>query len=126
MSEKSIKPRARRKLTRNQVQEILERNVKLYRDEDSFVPYLVELAIYLLEYEYNWEESGAAAPINLPSLPDEEEPGVGMVDRGDRQIFKKITTSANSTGSDRNALCPHCGFPTGEGPICHNCKNLTR
>jgi hypothetical protein len=124
MSEKNLKPRARRKLSRSQIQEILERNVKLYRDEESFVPYLLELAIYLLEYEYNWDDSGAQPPPNLPQLPEDVEAVGGVVDRGDQKIFHKITTSASASSGER--LCPHCGFPTDDAYVCHNCKNLTR
>jgi hypothetical protein len=51
-----------RRLNRAQIQEILERNISLYREEEHFATYLIELALYLMEYEYDWAESGAAPP----------------------------------------------------------------
>lgn len=57
-----------RKLSRDQVKEILERNAELFKTDENFVPYLIDLALYLLEYEYDWKESGA----ERPSLPSEQ------------------------------------------------------
>ena len=52
----------RRKLNKSQVLEILERNAALYRDDEAFLEYLVNLTLYLIEYEYNWAESGCEPP----------------------------------------------------------------
>lgn len=124
MGEQPTKPKARRKLTRDQVQEILERNVSLYKDEESFVPYLIELAIYLMEYEYNWSESGASAPANLPELPkDEVRSAGGAVEREGKKIYEKISTEEETAPE---VDCPHCGKPTQGQFVCPNCHNLTQ
>lgn len=82
-----IKPKPRRKLNRAQVSEILERNVTLYKAEPTFVHYLVDLALYLLEYEYDWESgaSGAlppgasATPSTGSGVPAQVGPSVATV-----------------------------------------------
>lgn len=51
-----------RKLSRAEIREVLERNAELYRDDENLVPYIVELAMYMLEYEYDWSESAAEPP----------------------------------------------------------------
>ena len=53
-------PKGRRRLSRTQIIEILERNAELYKDE-NFIPYVVELAIYLVEYEYDRDKDGPAS-----------------------------------------------------------------
>jgi hypothetical protein len=51
-----------RGLSRAQVQEILERNAQLYRSENHFVSYFIDLAIYLLECEYDWADASLPPP----------------------------------------------------------------
>ena len=85
-----IKPKSRRKLNRAQISEILERNVMLYKAEATFVHYLVDLALYLLEYEYDWE---SAATGTLP-------PGA---------------SATPSTGSGTSVLPAHTATPIPSG-----------
>ena len=127
MAEKRTKTnqKMRRKLSRAQIQEILERNLNLYKDEASFIPYLVELAIYLLEFEYNWENSGAEPPNELPPHPDDLEPVDGVVEKGNAKIFHKLIDTAAGASAKRD--CPHCGVSMGSEELtCPNCHNLTR
>ena len=116
-------PKVRRKLTRKQIQEILERNLKLYRDEDSFITYLVDLALYLVEFEYNWEESNSPPPQLAPS-PEELAPVAGKVTKGNAKIYHLINETPVDKDSGRQ--CPHCGAPIGDDLICPNCRNLTQ
>ena len=113
---------SRRKLNRRQVQEILERNIKLYKDEESLVPYLVDLAIYLLEYEYDWDNSGVEAPEGLPDDPEVEEGGIVL--KNDNQVYKSINNTTIHEGQEYD--CPHCGSRISEELVCPNCRNLTR
>lgn len=58
-----------RRMSREQVQEILERNATLCRDEPNFIRYVVDLAIYLLEYEYDWKDCGIEPPERIATRP---------------------------------------------------------
>lgn len=102
--------------------EILERNVQLYKGEESFVHYLIDLALYLVEYEYDWSQSGTEQPRNTTG---------------------GATTTQNKTNPDKNPLvvsiqsnsgslkplkrlCPYCGVMVGDVLECPACHNLTR
>lgn len=121
-----------RKLSRSQVQEILERNCRLYKDENTFVPYLVELAMYLLEYEYDWSDSGAPpppkfaeqrladfkkSPITVPKTDELQKKSLNM---------KQISTIRPRSLTPRNRVCPHCGQAVGDELLCPHCQNMTR
>lgn len=124
MERPGIKPKPRRKMTRSQIIDILERNVSLYREEDSFVHYLVELAIYLMEYEYDWTESSANPP-DLSERPEREIRKITIqppAETGKRVFFSQSPQSVPPSKS----LCPFCGSEVGNLLICPSCRNLTR
>lgn len=56
------KPVPKRKLSRAEIQEIMERNIELYRNQQNLAEYVTELAMHLMEYEYDWEQSAAMPP----------------------------------------------------------------
>jgi hypothetical protein len=124
MAEREFRPKARRKLTRAQVQDILERNVKLYKDEDSFITYLVDLAIYLLEYEYNWDESYAQPPEHIENAPD--PPVKRVIDRFTREdgteIIKLVSRPVERRRDPRP--CPNCGSIVQDEAVCPRCRNV--
>lgn len=122
-----------RKLSRAQVQEILERNCRLYKDENTFVPYLVELAMYLLEYEYDWTDSGAPAPSKFadPRLTDFKKTPITAPKSSDPLTkplagMKQISTIRPRSMTPRNRICPHCGQAVGDELLCPHCQNMTR
>lgn len=129
--------KTRRKLSRQQVIDILERNVALYKDEQQFVHYLVELAVYLMEYEYDWAESGLAPPMQVtteanPPQPVKEQATPGGTppprdndpNRGNgRNVSSKLQSRTITPGPH---TCPYCGNDVGAALICPSCKNLTR
>lgn len=57
---------AKERFTRQEVVDILKRNVALYRDEDGFVDYLVELTLYLLSNRTSETQQHRAAEPTLP------------------------------------------------------------
>src|SRR4051812_14636442 len=99
MERPGTKPKPRRKMTRSQIIDILERNVSLYREEESFVHYLVELAVYLMEYEYDWSESSASPP-DLSDRPEREirqisiQPPAETGKRGFASLSPKLSSSS--------------------------------
>lgn len=126
MAEREIRPKARRKLTRAQVQEILERNSKLYKDEDSFITYLVDLAIYLLEYEYNWEESYAQPPEHIEKI--QTLPPKRVADKFTREDGSEIIRLVSPPVSRRRESrpCPSCGTVIADETICPHCRNIVQ
>jgi hypothetical protein len=128
MERQGSKSKKTSKLNRDQVIDILERNVSLYKDDPSFVHYLAELAIYLMEYEYDWSEVGPH-PSNqkTPSLgetsptPPESHNAQGA-EKG-KIVFSQL--NPNRVFLNRKS-CPYCGSDVGEALICPVCRNLTR
>ena len=123
MNERIANKPVRRKLSHAQVIEILERNVSLYKEEENFVHYLVELALYLLEYEYDWSQSGSALPDFL-SGSSQDLPAHQLVENRDgKMVHKKIEPGSRLSKSHN---CPFCGVDVGDLLVCPSCRNLTR
>lgn len=126
MAEREIRPKARRKLSRSQVQEILERNIKLYKDEESFITYLVDLAIYLLEYEYNWEESYAEPPDHIAELNSAPEKRIAdkFTREDGTEIIRLISRPVERHREQR--ACPNCGHTIQDETVCPQCRNIVQ
>lgn len=126
MAEREIRPKARRKLSRNQVQEILERNIKLYKDEESFITYLVDLAIYLLEYEYNWEESYALPPEHLEEVDAAIRKRVAdkFTREDGTEIIRLVSRPVERHRQQR--ACPNCGQIIQDETVCPQCRNIVQ
>lgn len=119
MERDSVRPRGRRKLNRTQIVDILERNVALYKEETNFVNYLVDLALYLMEYEYDWSET-VKPPQNTTTPNDTPVPLDGM---GSRRLNSRVTLESRALN---HHLCPHCGAEVGDLLLCPACHNITR
>lgn len=120
MDRDSTRSKVRRKLNKSQVTDILERNVALYREEDNFVHYLVDLAVYLMEYEYDWSESGATPPKCLGHENDTPPPSPAINSRS----MMNVLTNEGLLAARRT--CPYCGGVVGEQIICPTCRNITK
>ncbi|HOE96572.1 MAG TPA: hypothetical protein PLS90_12175 [Candidatus Sumerlaeota bacterium] len=112
----------RAKLSRAELLEVLERNVQLYREEEAFVPYLVELAVYLLEYEYDWSQSGGH-PANRDMKPV-DPPSFSRIQRQGDSFGMALSLQTNRR--NRRRRCPHCGVEVGDEIVCPSCRNMTR
>lgn len=135
--------RVRRKLSRSQIVEILERNVTLYKNNDDFVHYLVELGLYLLEYEYDWSErAGSQPPPHIRKRGEGEAEAAAVQDEEplkpageakpvaeNKSVEGKLISPAIHVSSPHVSVkrkCPFCGTEVGDALVCHKCKNLTR
>lgn len=139
MASEPLRPKTRRKLSRRQVQAILERNVELYREEDSFIPYLMDLSVYLLEYEYDWADSDTEIPeavrkarakvksiTQIEDVPNfhriEDTPRTADIREGLPRSKHLISGGFAPIAEVR--LCPSCGGQTTDGDqVCPICRN---
>jgi len=130
-------------MSRAQIQEILERNARLHKNDASFVPYLVELAMYLLEYEYDWRESGTKPP-DLVLAQDKPKSVVNGLDQKQKPAAIGVVKTPTGAGSrpkirsygkinqaatprEGEHSCPHCGtMVSTDELICPSCRNLTK
>ena len=115
-------PGPRRRLNKEEITEILERNITLFKDKENFLHYLVELAIHLLEYEYDWSESGSR-PANLNERTEDLSPKSSVDNRNGRLISTTLNPSARNS-QPRN--CRICGEEVGDRSVCPKCHNLAR
>ena len=53
---------AKKKLTREEIVEILKRNAELYKNEPDFINYIIDLAMFLLEQQYGGNAADNTRP----------------------------------------------------------------
>ncbi len=65
--------KGKQQFTKEEIIEILRRNVNLFKDEDEFVDYIVELALYLVEHRMQSQTEATDGTIPAASGADGEE-----------------------------------------------------
>ena len=103
---------AKKQFSREEIIEILQKNVDLYKGESNFASYITDLALYLVEYGYKREEE-SAPPV---------EKGVSFQGAKSQKVYKVFR--APSTGETAK-YCPFCGAPlTSDAVKCYQCGNI--
>jgi len=105
---------AKKSFTRDEIIEILKKNVDLYKNEAGFPSYIVDLALYLVEYGYKREDDPQ------PALSDKS---MGFLSSSSSQKVYKVFRAPSS--GDTSKFCPFCGAPlTGDEGKCIQCGNI--
>ncbi len=86
-------------MTKEEIIEILRKNVELYKDEPEFVEYIVNLAIYLIEYQKIEDPQGK---ISL----SEFEPIESI-----QKFILERRVKCHNCGKiyEKAGICPECG-----------------
>jgi hypothetical protein len=104
---------AKKHFTRDEIIEILKKNVDLYKNESNFPSYIVDLALYLVEFGYKRE---AEQPVPTEKSINHQ---TGAKSQKVYKVFR-----APSTG-DTSKFCPFCGAPlTSDKGKCYQCGNV--
>ncbi|MBX7244425.1 MAG: hypothetical protein K1X53_02945 [Candidatus Sumerlaeaceae bacterium] len=134
--------KGQQKFTKEEIIEILKRNVNLFRDEEEFVEYIVELTLYLVEHRLQ-----TTTKLPAGESPAADETGGIILKRKDQflrtrkrdteiqKVLRKHITksdatggrsdpSATGTGAPLSPLCPMCGAPTKGKRMCPNCGSF--
>jgi rubrerythrin len=125
--------KGKQKFSQDEIIDILKRNVSLFRDEDEFVEYIVDLAMYLVEHRLmTATEADARAKSETPMPPtraQQQNPAIEKrVERytrnreRDEELYKALRKHV--TRSDADTKCRMCGAPTAGRAICPNCGNM--
>lgn len=64
------KVEAPRRLPKSEIRQILRRNYEMYRNQEGCVDHLLDLAMYLLEFEYDWKDSSTMPPARVAEAMD--------------------------------------------------------
>ncbi len=118
---------AKKKFTKEEIIEILKKNVALYRSEPEFINYIVDLAMYLLECKYEQQiESAEGLDIdsvdNSEAQPHEGEKKDFVLSNGSATKIYKVFRSYSQRSEDYH--CHLCGAPTYGKRKCPNCGNM--
>lgn len=103
----------KKSFNREEIVDILKRNVTLYKDGPGFADYIATLSFYLVEMHHQEELEMAMRDQNAPIRVDTE--GLGKTLRVSRHYAKKKRSAhcslcgTHCTDDDKN--CPNCGNP---------------
>lgn len=119
LNRKDVKPTEREldqlnlpKKSKEEIIDILKRNVALYKNERDFATYFVDLAVYLFEYHY----------LDVPPEARTKQ-ATGTKVRKKGKLGSKIYRVFKTYKGDTEKYCNLCGAPTGGMSRCPNCGN---
>jgi hypothetical protein len=104
---------ANQKFSRQEIVDIIERNFDLYRNEPNFIKYLVELTIYLVEFQYDSSRSAEADG----DLERDNTPAFSKLSGA--SIIAALQTTFGVKG--RKEVCPFCNAKLKSEKICPGC-----
>jgi rubrerythrin len=116
--------KGKQKFSKEEIIDILKRNVSLFKDEDEFVQYIVDLATYLVEHRLQTATgSDANTPERegQPSIIRRTEPY--RTRERDEELLEVLKKHA--TQPPAHATCRMCGAPCEGQSICPSCGNMT-
>jgi rubrerythrin len=115
----------KQKMTREELVEALRRNVLQYREDGEFVQYIIDLALYLVEYRlYQGRElEKAKEVVTKASSSTEDLLRLSVTRKRDQEL--QAVLKRHATAKAPNSTCRMCGAPTGGKTVCPHCGNMT-
>lgn len=122
--------KGKQQFTKEEIIEILKRNVNLFKDEDEFVDYIVELALFLVEHRMQTQTEVSEGGPAKQSAQDEvfekrREPfqrGAGLV--SDAEIHDILLRHVRG-GEPEETMCRVCGARVPKSAkLCPICGSL--
>jgi len=114
-------PRGKQKYTRDELIDILKRNAHVFKDDEAFTQYIIDLATFLVEYRLHVARE-TSAPVNDPYKPSPKPMWLSRTRERDQELNRVLKKHA--TPRDPDAHCRMCGGPTGGDITCPNCGNM--
>ena len=102
------------KLSKQEIVEILERNFELYQAEPDFIKYLIELAFYLIQFQYDPDKP---PPEPKPDTAEAEPVMTVLTDDG----ATVITLQSKFVVASDKPVCPFCGSQINKNMRCSTC-----
>jgi hypothetical protein len=114
----------KQKVTRQELVELLRRNVLQYRDDAEFTQYVIDLALYLVEYRLHQSRELDRTRSMITGSPTEVNPAGAAENHKTVQEYQSVL-KRHGTPRSQQATCRMCGAPTEGKTICPHCGNMT-
>ena len=111
----------KKKMTKDEIIDILRRNARLFKDEADFVAYIVDLAMYLLENCLEESVKQQPAKAEVPPFKATKKEVKEVLSVFDR--FSSGKTQVKHRTPVRS--CHVCGAPVHGKRRCPNCNAMT-
>lgn len=124
--------KGKQKFCKEEIIDILKRNVNLFKDEEEFVQYIVDLAMYLVEHRL-YTGTDVSEIRRPPQDTESRDPVIQKraeyfkrTRERDEELYKvlKKHSTRSEVTSRIGAVCRMCGAPTGGRATCPNCGNM--
>lgn len=113
--------KGKQKYTRDELLDILKRNVNVFKDDEIFTQYMIDLAAFLVEYRNHFARVKAQqAPVT--ETGEIKRQWLSRTRERDQELERVLSKHASSAGPDAN--CRMCGAPTGGQMTCPHCGNM--
>jgi hypothetical protein len=112
--------KGKQKYSRDELIEVLKRNVNVFKDDDVFTQYIIDLAAFLVEYRNRFGPTKTPAP-DMESNRQNRQ-WLSRVKEGDLELERVLRQHASVAGV--NATCKMCGAPTAGLMTCPHCRNM--
>jgi rubrerythrin len=119
--------KGKQKFSKEEIIDILKRNVNLFREEEEFVQYIVDLAMYLVEHRLQTqtevrERKSTGVPVGLGTGIEKRNESFKRTRDRDEELYRVL--KKHSTRSDAVLHCRMCGAPVVGRATCPNCGNM--
>lgn len=113
--------RGKQKYSRDELIDILKRNASVYKDDEVFTQYVIDLATFLVEYRVR--VSRETAPEAESDTGRLKRQWISRTQDRDEELEKVLRKHATAARPD--ATCKMCGAPTHGKMTCPHCGNMT-
>jgi len=102
----------KKRLSKEEIIEILRRNAQLFKNEPEFVTYIVDLAMYLIENFLELKET-------QKDVPERNKVSTREI-KAAYDVFERFGTE-----KPQQRTCPVCGVNVENKRKCPNCNSMT-
>lgn len=114
--------KGKQKYTREELMDILKRNANVFKDDEIFTQYVIDLAAFLVEYRNHF----ARVIANDKSQTETGEIKRQWLSRTkDRDLELERVLRKHATSAGPDARCKLCGAPTQGLMTCPRCGNMS-
>ena len=113
--------KGKQKFSKEEIIDILKRNAALFKDEEEFVQYVVDLATYLIEHRLQTSATTPDPTASESGIEPRKE--LWRTRERDQELYGVLKKHA--AFGQRPANCRMCGAPTRGLVTCPNCGNMS-